>query len=68
MAKAVMLVAKSDRKNTIEPTARLARKKSSVFALRPAEGDAADHRDDDQVDADNDDRNHAVVPLTSRSW
>ena len=33
MAKAVMLVAKSDRKNTISPTERLARKKSSVFAL-----------------------------------
>ena len=33
MAKAVMLVAKIERKNTIEPTARLARKKSSVFAF-----------------------------------
>ena len=32
MAKAVMLVANSDRKNTIAPTERLARKKSSVFA------------------------------------
>ena len=32
IAKAVMLVANSDRKNTIEPTVRLARKKSSVLA------------------------------------
>src|SRR5437868_9912080 len=33
MAKAVMLVAKIDRKNTISPTDRFARKKSSVFVL-----------------------------------
>jgi len=33
IAKAVMFVAKIDRKKTIDPTARLARKKSSVFAL-----------------------------------
>ena len=33
MAKAVILVANSDRKNTISPTDRFARKKSSVLVL-----------------------------------
>jgi len=33
MAKAVILVAKSDRKKTNEPMVRLARKKSSVFSF-----------------------------------
>jgi hypothetical protein len=32
MAKAVILVAKSDKKKTSEPMERLARKKSSVFS------------------------------------
>ena len=65
MAKAVMLVAKIERKNTIEPTARLARKKSSVLALRLAKGQAADHPDDNQVNGDDDDRNHERSPFGS---
>ena len=53
-----MLVAKRDRKKTIGPMERLARKKSSVFSLPRLEGDAADEGDDRQINQNDNDRNH----------
>jgi hypothetical protein len=61
MATAVILVANSDRKNTISPTERLARKKSCV-RLRLAKGQAVNHPDDNQVNGDNNDRDHERSP------